>query len=361
MSFSNKANISGSMLVGEVDGYPIYWSRTSKFQRYVKQLELRYKTQYKITDEIMKFIKMQAFNSVSLEILLNKYADKNSVYIEDNDIREKFRSDIFSQYSNVTEKDYADYIKRMPSSERSKTEENVRESLKTMYLQNDLFMSVPVSSLDLLSEYKLKNTKRKVSLIYFNAEDFVDSYKISDDTLKNFMNSSTNYPGKKFNDIKDDLKTDYINSSIDIIMEGIKSKHRKDMDKFKNEAKGNNFQALAKKYNLTIYKSDLFYYGGPIKTITGDSLYNFEKPEIYESAFSLPNKTFSEVINLKRGFVVVIPTGKVNPNYDNLNNDKMKSEIVGLYQDIRKQKSSRIRQNFLVNLRSKAKIVYKLK
>ncbi|HBE03210.1 MAG: hypothetical protein A2096_16690 [Spirochaetes bacterium GWF1_41_5] len=174
-------------IIAKINNRPVYWSKDSDFVRIYQNTLRQYKEYgYEISDELSRYLMNQALNRVALDQLMYDYALKNKIRIADEEIIAKIRQYFYKD--GVFDEEA---FRRFKYSENAKTkkqyEEQEQKEITSSYLKYDLLGFAPVTSSELFERLLNKNRKKRVMILYYNAEKDLENYRFSENELQEYF------------------------------------------------------------------------------------------------------------------------------------------------------------------------------
>ncbi len=174
--FSDMSGPDQSVLVGRVDGRPVYYSRDSLYARNYQQLVQNMQSFGGALDAISGLFEYQAFVITANQLLLYNIASKNidvtDSYIVDNIKGSFFLNDDYT----FRAADYDAFVRDTSAANKKAIENDVRQSISIQTINHEMFQTVKSSTIAVDAELAKENNTRSIELLYANASSLASTY-----------------------------------------------------------------------------------------------------------------------------------------------------------------------------------------
>ncbi len=190
--FSSVASPESSILVGKVNGKPIYYSRDSAYARNYQRISDSINMQ-EYSDEARQMltgiIEYQAFATTVNNILMYNVAKKN-IEISDQYLLNNIKSYFIGDYGQFLEEEYNNFVATKSAVEKKIIEQDIRESVSLHTLGHELFQTIKTSPKLVEAEFAKRNNKRSVEIVYADARAMLREYVPTEAELRMYFSEN---------------------------------------------------------------------------------------------------------------------------------------------------------------------------
>ncbi len=194
--FSSVSETGNNVVVGKVNGKPVYYSRGSDFaQNYERISQSMNLSAYdgEIRNLLVGMIEYQAFTTTANQMLMYEVAKKN-IEITDEYLENSIKGSFVSERGVFLASEYENFIKNRNAVEKKVVVENARQQIAIRTLGHELFQTVKTSSMLVDAEFAKRNNKRSIEVVYANAMPIVRDYLPTDGEVgMYFAENNTNF------------------------------------------------------------------------------------------------------------------------------------------------------------------------
>lgn len=197
--FSDISGPDSSVLVGTVDGAPIYYSRGSQYAINYENISQSMSVNMGSLDQSMSdifssMIEYQAFVVTANQMLLYNLAKKN-INISDEYLVQNIQGSYFVNTNGSLDVEaYNAFIRDASTVDKKRVESDVRESISIQILSHELFQTIKTSSVSIENEFNKVNNRRSIEVVYRDATSQLSAYQPTEAELSMYFNeNATNF------------------------------------------------------------------------------------------------------------------------------------------------------------------------
>ncbi len=190
--FSSVSDTGNNLLVGRVNGKPIYYSRGSayavNYQRMSDSMNMNSFNEEtrKMFAEILEY---QAFTVTANEMLMYDIAKKH-IEVSDEYLVNSVKGYFVNEYGMFMEDQYNSFLQTKNAVEKKVIEQEIREDIAVQTLSHELFQTIKTSSMLVDAEFAKRNNKRSIEVIYADAMPIVRDYVPTDGEINMYFAES---------------------------------------------------------------------------------------------------------------------------------------------------------------------------
>ncbi len=191
--FSSVSEGSNSILVGKVDGKPVYYSKGSayanNYERMSQSMNLNSfdEATRRLFAEILEY---QAFTTTANEMLMYNLAKKN-IEVSDEYLVDNVKMYFVSDNGMFDEEQYRAFLASKNAVEKKVIEQDLRENIAVQTLAHELFQTAKTSSNLVEAEFAKRNNKRSVEVLYADAMSTFRDYVPTEAQMAMYFSENT--------------------------------------------------------------------------------------------------------------------------------------------------------------------------
>lgn len=357
----------GTSIAGEVNGEPV---SMGEFNRSLSQRieSMKQMTGGKLTDEQIRMFRMRetVFNEIAQRKLILQDCAKNGLLPSDAEVMNKIRELPYFQKEGRFDLTAYRNILAANNLNPGAFEKMMRDDLTLQLWMDGVKSRVQVSADELEREYKVSNDKRNIKFVLLDSETGRKAIPVSNSEIEDFLKDptklarakarfeavkSTQYKGKKFEEVQKELVRDVIAGEKTEAIRDANLKLADQVMPLLGRAPDSQVNSLLKSVGTTVKTSGLITRQAPFIQGLGEAKDLLSDAFAAESPILLSQGGKAKKYTSAAWVAVAVVAESKKPEMNKFEGEKSKLE-----QQLRFKKERTLEQEWIQQLRSKAKI-----